>query len=179
MRRSRLSYVVVLAGVLAACGGGDDAGKKTNSNTGKEGDGKSGDGAVMTKPCGSETCKLPAELKGEELCCKDPFVGGCGVKAGAECRPIPKVDERCPPPKIMTNFPGAMNMKVFGCCTGAGECGIDFGMGCQPRTLACMVVRPETKDMVMHQKCTGEPLELPANCGMTGLPFPGFAGGGG
>jgi hypothetical protein len=177
MKRSNLGYLIVLVGVLAACGG-DDSGKKTNSDTGKGNAGKSGT-AEKTKPCGSETCKLPAELKDEELCCKDPFVGGCGIQVGPECRSIPTVDERCPPPKIMVNFPGASGMKVFGCCTSAGECGIDFGMGCQSRTIACMAVTPETKDQVMPQKCTGEPLELPATCGMGGFRFPGAAGGGG
>jgi hypothetical protein len=92
---------------------------------------------------------------------------------------VPDVDERCPVPQIMANFPGAMMMKAFGCCTSAGECGIDFGMGCQPRTIACMVARPDQVDLVKPQKCTGEELPLPANCGMSGFRPPNFAGSGG
>jgi hypothetical protein len=178
MMRSSLSYVVVLVGVLAACGS-DDSGSKESSDTGKGNAGKSGANPGDTLACGSETCKRPAELKDEMLCCKDNFVGGCGVKVGAECRALPDVDERCPPPQIMVNVPGASGMKVFGCCTSAGECGIDFGMGCMPRTLACMVVRPDQTDMVMHQKCTGEPLPVPATCGMGGFRIPGAAAGSG
>jgi hypothetical protein len=174
---SRLGYVVVLAGLIAACGGGDDTGTKPDSNTAKDKD-KGDSSSADTMPCGAETCKLPSELKGEEVCCKDRFAGGCGVKVGAECRNFPQVDDRCPPPQIMVNIPGASGMKVFGCCTSAGECGIDFGMGCQPRTLACMVVTPDQVDMVKHQKCTGEPLPLPATCGMGGFRFPGAAGSG-
>ena len=177
MTRSSLGYVIVLAGVLAACGG-DDSGKKDNANTGKAGDKSSQDDGT-TKGCGPTVCKLPADLKGEELCCKDAFNGTCGVKVNSECRALPKIDERCPVPQIMVNFPGAMGMKAFGCCTSAGECGIDFGMGCQSRTVACMVVNQSNKDMVMPQKCTGEKLPLPDTCGMGGFPFPGAAGGGG
>jgi hypothetical protein len=177
MTRSSLGYVIVLAGLLAACGG-DDSGTKENSDTGKGNAGKSGGNSGDTLVCGSETCKRPKELKDETLCCKDKFAGGCGVQVGPECRAIPAVDERCPPPTIMVNAPGAMGMKVFGCCTSAGECGIDFGMGCQPRTLACMVVTPDQVDMVKHQKCTGEPLPLPSTCGMGGFRFPGAAGSG-
>lgn len=180
MTRSSLGYVIVLAGVLAACGG-DDSGKKDNASTGKAGNDKSSEKDGTTLPCGSMTCKLPGELKGEELCCKDQFSGGtCGVKVGAECRPIPKIDERCPVPQIMVNFPGgASGMRAFGCCTTGGECGIDFGQGCMPRTVACMVVNQSNKDQVMPQKCTGEPLPLPETCGMGGFPFPGAAAGGG
>jgi hypothetical protein len=67
-------------------------------------------------------------------------------------------------------------MKVYGCCTSAGECGIDFGSGCQPRTTACGVIGMDQVDKVKPQKCTGEELPLPATCGMGGFRFPGFAG---
>jgi hypothetical protein len=179
MTRSNLGYVVVLASVLAACGG-DDSGTNKSGDTGKGAAGKSAESSGDTLACGADTCKLPSDLKGEALCCKDRFAGGCGVKVGAECRAFPTVDSRCPPPDIMTSAPAGLGMmKVFGCCTSAGECGIDFGMGCMPRTLACMVVKPDQVDMIKHQKCTGEPLPLPANCGMGGFSIPGFAGSGG
>lgn len=175
MTRCNFVCVLALACVLAACGG-DDSGSKENSETGRAG---SDSRAEQEYACGSETCTLPAELEGETLCCMDPFSGGCGVKADGDCRPIPKVDERCPPPNIMVNIPGAVVPKVFGCCTSANECGTDFGMGCQPRTVACMVVRPDQLDQIQHQTCSGEPLPLPANCGMGGLSSPGAAGSGG
>ena len=169
----RLGSAIVLVGVLAACGG--DSGE-TGNNQSKAGAASASSGDTLA--CGAETCRRPAELKAEKLCCLDPFSGGCGVEAGSDCRPIPKVDPRCPPPEIMTNFPGANAIKVFGCCTSAGECGTDFGMGCQSRTLACMVVSADRVDQIKHQKCTGEPLPLPANCGMGGVFVPGAAGSG-
>jgi hypothetical protein len=76
----------------------------------------------------------------------------------------------------MVNVPGAAGMKVYGCCTSAGECGIDFGSSCQPRTTACGVIGPDQVGKIKPQKCTGEELPLPANCGMGGFMFPGFAG---
>ncbi|HKU42219.1 MAG TPA: hypothetical protein VJR89_28870 [Polyangiales bacterium] len=172
----RSSLVIVLGFVLAACGG-DDGGSKESANTGKGAAGKSAGG--KSKPCGSKMCTLPSELKDEEPCCRDNFNSECGVQAGATCRALPDVDERCPVPAIMANFPGAMSMKAFGCCTGAGECGIDFGMGCQPRTIACMAVSPENAKSIKPQKCTGEELPLPADCGMGGFRIPNFAGSGG
>jgi hypothetical protein len=177
MKRSCLAYVVVVLGVLAACGG-DDSGMKENAATGKgKGDaGKSGGESGDTRICGSDTCKRPADLKDETLCCIDNFAGGCGIKNGAGCRPIPKTDSRCPAPEIMVNIPGASGMKIFGCCTSAGECGVDFGTSCQPRTAACGAVGPDQVDKIKPQKCTGEELPLPANCGMGGIRFPGFAG---
>ena len=162
-----VGVVVVLSCLLAACGGGDDEGDKENPNSGGE---EKDDGETLE--CGADSCTLPKELEGEELCCIDNFAGGCGIKVGASCRDIPDVDDRCPTPDIMVNFPGANSMTVFGCCTGNNQCGVDFGMGCQPRTVACAVIGPDQVDELVHETCDGEPLELPANCGMGGIRIP-------
>jgi hypothetical protein len=169
-----LSFVAVLMAMTAACGGGDDEGEEKSPNKGDDGAaGKEG-----TLACAAETCELPDGLEDEELCCKDPFAGGCGIKAGATCRDFPDVDDRCKPLPIMVNIPGVNGMKIFGCCTGSGQCGVDFGMGCQPRSIACGVVGPDQVSQIQPMTCDGEALELPANCGMS-MFRPPFAGEGG
>ena len=160
----RLRITMALCWMLAACGGGEEEGTNEDGNTGDDEEEE-----AETLQCAADKCKLPKELEDEELCCIDNFAGGCGIKIGSTCREMPEVDTRCPAPKIMVNFPGAMQMRVFGCCTSNDQCGVDFGMGCQPRTIACMAVSPDQVDQIMPQTCDGEPLELPANCGMGGF----------
>lgn len=184
MKRSSVVYAIVVMGLVAACGGDDadskDTGKKNNSSE-KAGSGDDDKGSVG---CGAKTCKLPDGMMGE-ACCKDNFSSTCGVKATptSQCRELPKVDERCPVPDIMVRMgvPGGMT-NAYGCCTSSNECGIDFGSGCQPRTIACMVVGPDMKDKIMHQTCDGKELPLPDDCGtnMIRIPqIPGGAAGGG
>lgn len=175
MKPSSVGYAVLVSLVLAACGG-DDGAKSDSATKDKGAAGKSASG--KSAPCGTKTCTLPAELKDEMPCCADNFNAVCGVITNAQCRALPKIDERCPVPDIMVMVPGG-NTRAFGCCTSAGECGIDFGMGCQPRTIACMVVTPDQVGQVKPQKCTGEALPVPSDCGMSGFRPPNFAGSGG
>src|SRR5688572_23177152 len=114
----RLRITMALCWMLAACGGGDDGeGTSEDGNTTDDDEDE-----AETLQCAADKCKLPKELKDEELCCKDNFAGGCGIKVGSTCRDIPAVDERCPRPEIMVNFPGAAAMRVFGCCTSNEQC---------------------------------------------------------
>jgi hypothetical protein len=182
MKRSSVVYAIVVMGLLAACGGDDkdgDTGKKNNSQqkAGSGGDDKGGVG------CGSKVCKVPDGVMGE-ACCKDNFSSTCGIKTSSagQCRELPKIDERCPVPDIMVRMGPPGMTTAYGCCTSNNECGIDFGSGCQPRTIACMVVGPDQKDKIMHQTCDGDELPLPADCGMNSIripPIPGGAAGGG
>ena len=179
MKRSALGLVVVTL-AFAACGGGDDAKSTGKTKSAEKGEaGESGE----TMHCGAEVCKLPSSLKGMELCCRDHFSsGGCGVKMGANCRELPKVDERCPVPELNVMVPGMGNIvqQTFGCCTTKNECGIDFGSGCQPRTFACMFVNAEQADKIKPQTCDGKDMPLPPDCGMNPITFrpPGSAGAG-
>jgi hypothetical protein len=183
MKRSSVVYAIVLMGLVAACGGDDedkDTGKKNNSQE-KAGSGASDDKSGVG--CGSKVCKLPDGVMGE-ACCKDNFSSTCGVKMGSagQCRDLPKVDERCPVPDIMVRMSPVGGMSAYGCCTSKNECGIDFGSGCQPRTIACMVIGPDMKDKIMHQTCDGDALPLPDDCAtnMIRIPqIPGGAAGGG
>jgi hypothetical protein len=177
MKRSSVGFAFVLLGLLAACGGDDKDSSSTKSNS----QGKAGSGATdtkNTKACGSAICKLPKGVTGD-LCCKDQFTATCGVMAGGNCRELPKVDDRCPPPdlRVMVPMPGGTSsMTIFGCCTTNNECGIDFGAGCQPRTTACMVVGPDQVDKIKPMTCDGKELPLPAGCGMNMITIPSFAG---
>jgi hypothetical protein len=182
MKRSSVVFAFVTMGLLAACGGDDsstkDSGKKTSSQE-KAGSG-SEEGGVG---CGKSTCKLPKGVTGEP-CCRDNFMGTCGIKNGASCRELPKVDDRCPVPELMFRAPMGMGMMgmtmAYGCCTSGGECGIDFGSGCQSRSFLCNVVGPDQAASLKLQKCDGEEIPLPANCGMNmiRIPMPGAAGSG-
>ena len=173
MMNSVVRYIVLGAVLFAACGGDDDddASKGTMTSPQAKAD---------EKICIKETCKLPPELKGEELCCMDPFTGGCGIKVTDMCRAYPKVDTRCPPPEINVPTPAGIMPRVFGCCTDDNQCGIDFGMGgCRPRTFACMFVPKAQVDMLKPQTCDGEAVPLPENCGSNMVfMLPGVAGSG-
>lgn len=177
MKRSSLGFVlgfaVFFASAFAACGGDDGDEKDTGST--KSGQDKDKDDDEFV--CGAETCELPKGVKGE-LCCRDQFTGGCGLKMGASCRPLPKVDDRCPVPQLNVMVPGMGNIvsETYGCCTSTNECGIDFGSGCQPRSIACMVVRPDQVQNIKLQTCDGEEMPLPENCGMSGFRIPGSSG---
>jgi hypothetical protein len=177
MKRSSVGFAMALAALLAACGG-DDSGK-TDDAQGKAG--SSGGPKKGEVPCGSATCKVPSGVTGE-ACCKDQFAAACGIKptATGTCRELPKTDERCPVPDIMVSMPGGGNaaMSTYGCCTANNECGIDFGAGCQSRTFACMVIGADQVDKVKPQTCDGDPLPLPANCGMNMIRIPGGAAAG-
>lgn len=181
MKRSSVVSAFVMMSLLAACGGDDsdtkDTGKKSGSQE-KAGSGAEKDG----RACGSKTCTLPKGLSGEP-CCRDEFSATCGVKSTptGTCREVPKVDERCPVPELMVRPPmGAMGTAAYGCCTSSGECGIDFGTGCQPRSFLCNIVPASQIDTIKPQKCDGGELELPADCGMNTIriPMPGAAGSG-
>jgi len=180
MKRSSVVSAFVMMSLLAACGGDDtdtkDTGKKPSSQE------KAGSGADDGVGCGSKSCTLPKGLAGE-ACCRDEFAATCGVKSTptGTCREVPKIDERCPVPELMVRPPmGAMGTAAYGCCTSGGECGIDFGTGCQPRSFLCNVVPMSQIDTIKPQKCDGGELELPADCGMNmiRIPMPGAAGSG-
>jgi hypothetical protein len=171
MRRSSIAFAVALVSLLAACGGDDgDSGakkspQKSSSDTPKDG-----------VACGSKQCTVPKGVEGE-ACCNDSFSSVCGLKAtsGGQCRALPKIDDRCPAPDLNVRLPmqAAGQTQAYGCCTSDNECGIDFGGGCQPRTVACMVVGPDQVDKIKRQTCDGKPLELPADCGMNPINIPG------
>lgn len=177
MKRSCVGFAMALAALLAACGSSSDANSgKTAGAQGKAGSGGPKEGEVA---CGSAICKLPSGATGE-ACCKDQFTGACGIKASATaaCRDVPKTDDRCPLPQlgVMPPMMGSMGMQTYGCCTANDECGIDFGAGCQPRTTVCTFVGPDQVDKIMPQTCDGDPLPLPANCGMNMIRVPSVAG---
>jgi hypothetical protein len=178
MKRSSVGFAIALMGLLAACGGSDD---KNTGKTASPNKGEAGNKAEAGIACGAKTCKLPKELEGQEACCVDMFAGTCGVKMGANCRAIPKTDDRCPAPELNVRIPGMGNaaMGIFGCCTAADECGIDFGAGCEPRTFACMFIGPDQVEKIKPQTCGGEELPLPANCGTNMIRIPGGAAGSG
>jgi hypothetical protein len=177
MKCSSVIFAFALAGLFAACGGDDkdSTGTKDNSQS-KAG---SGGSDKDTLSCGSTKCKLPEGVTGT-LCCKDQFAGVCGLMSGANCREIPKTDDRCPAPKLNVMFPmpggTGSGMTVFGCCTSGNECGIDFGAGCQPRTTACSVVGPDQVENIKPMTCDGDALPLPDGCGMNMIRVPNFAG---
>jgi hypothetical protein len=170
------SYVLLVGLIIVAACGGDSGDAKDDT----KGSSSSPQTKAGEKQCGKDTCKLPEGLEDEELCCIDPFAGGCGVKSANTCRPFPKVDDRCPPPDIQVPMANGLVGRVFGCCTTDNACGIDIGMGsCLPRTIACMGVPKDQVDKIQPQTCDGEPLPLPANCGSNGgFMLPGAAGSG-
>lgn len=164
MMRFSLALAIVSTSVLAACGGGDGSESDTKSDPAKE---AAGSGAEPgTIPCGASSCKLPDGVMGE-ICCKDSFSGVCGLKDGTTCTPLPEVDDRCPVPDLeLPTRPGMVVPKPYGCCTSDNQCGLDFGVGCQPRTIVCMgPIGEEGAKKLSPQTCDGEPLPIPAGCG--------------
>jgi hypothetical protein len=172
MKRSGVGFAVVLAGLLAACGG-DDGGSVRN-NDARATAGSSG-AKVEGVVCGSETCTVPKGAAGE-ACCKDQFSSTCGVTTGGACGAVQKSDERCPVPDLKLVIPaGSGIQQPVGCCTTDSECGVDFGVGCQSRTVLCMGIGLDQVDKLKRQTCDGKDLPLPADCGtmMVTLPVPG------
>jgi hypothetical protein len=175
MKKRSFGIVFGLITLLAACGSDSSGASKGTSSS----------PSTAIKPgtvlCAKDTCKLPDSLKGETLCCMDPFKGGCGIKAGASCRAFPTIDTRCPVPDLMAGASDMMmfDIKAFGCCASNNQCGIDFGMGCQATTFLCNYISKDDAAMLKPTTCDGDAVELPANCGQNGRAmFPGAAGSG-
>ena len=176
MKQCTWQWVFGLVTVLSACGGGSDSSSSASSAS-------TASGSKFT--CAKEVCTLPAGLEREALCCKDYFAGGCGIKSGASCRDIPKIDPRCPVPSVMfRSFPGTAS-ETFGCCTAQNECGVDMGMtmgpmgmtsGCQSRSSLCSSISKTDATSLNPQTCDGTAIPVPDNCGQTGGGFPGGPG---
>jgi hypothetical protein len=164
MMRTSLVFGIALA-ALAACGGDDGAESGTKADPVEQVAGSSAEPGTVV--CGAKSCKLPDGVTGE-ICCRDEFAGVCGLKDGATCSALPEMDERCPVPDIeLPTRPGMTIPKPYGCCTSDNECGLDFGVGCQPRTIICMgPIGAEGAAKLEPQTCDGEPLPLPPGCGM-------------
>jgi hypothetical protein len=110
----------------------------------------------------------------------DQFAGTCGVTTGGTCRAAQKTDDRCPVPDLKLMLPpGGGIQQPLGCCTTDNECGVDFGVGCQSRTVLCMGIGLDQIDKLKRQTCDGGDLPLPADCGtmMVRFPFAGQSGG--
>lgn len=154
MNRKLVALLAACAlGALVACGGGDPPGEVTEP--------------VMDEPekpasdeftCGEEVCELPEGMTGE-LCCADPFSGGCGIARGSECRVFPKRDDRCP------DVTTGASIRGVPCCAQNGECGLDVGLGCLSTIENCALFRRSLVEQLGRQSCEGEELELPADCG--------------
>jgi hypothetical protein len=186
-----IALVALLAGSFGvACGGSSGGGAGTGDTGAKGGSiAAAGNGAVV---CAKETCKLPDGVTGE-LCCMDPFAGGCGIKAGQTCRAFPSAaDARCPAvsfggfmmPGASAGSGGAGGSStgsgISPCCATNGECGfsIGIGTGCMAISATCNLLPRQIITMLTAQKCDGTPVELPADCGSTTMLPGGFGGGG-
>ena len=175
MKRSsvRLGFAAALVGLLAACGGNDGGTAKTDSSQQKAGSGGTKEQGVA---CGAKSCTVPDGATGD-ACCIDQFAGTCGVKSGgATCHPPVMTDERCPVPDLKLNIPAMGIMQPLGCCTRDNECGVDFGVGCQSRTVLCMGIGLDQVDKLKVQTCDGKELPRPADCGTRMVTLPGAAG---
>lgn len=171
MERRVLAIVLLtLTGIVGACGG-DDGGDTKDTPKGGSVAPTTG-GKVV---CAGETCEVPDGVEGT-ACCMDPFAGGCGIKAGASCRPAPKAaDPRCPAP----SFGGMMTMAIpiAGCCADNGECGIDPGTGCMPTSSLCAYIPKSAVSSLTAKTCDGEDVTLPEDCGTSGtFMLPGTGG---
>ena len=123
--------VAVLLGSFApiACSsdtggnGGGGAGGKTSTNTG------AGGAPAGTVPCGSKFCATP-EGQTAAPCCIAPLDSKCGIMGPLGCTVPPP-----PPPKECPMLPSIGGFfQLMGCCTAAGECGVDWSMlsmGCK------------------------------------------------
>src|SRR3954466_9465436 len=97
MAKRALGIALGLFTLLYACGS-DSGGNGGSAGSGRNASASTGDGKFH---CAKDICELPDSLKGEELCCKDQFSGGCGIKAGTSCRAFPKTDDRCALPDLV------------------------------------------------------------------------------
>jgi hypothetical protein len=179
MKRWSVGLSVVCLSLFGACGGDDGGGNaKTNASSQE----KAGSGATKDNegvPCGKSMCTAPTGST-SQACCIDQFSGTCGVVGGGTCRAAPKTDDRCPVPdlKLMLPSNGSISQPV-GCCTSDNECGVDFGVGCQSRTVLCMGIGLDQLDKLKAETCDGKELPLPAGCGTMMVTLPGVAGQGG
>jgi hypothetical protein len=184
----RVLWIALVALLAVSFGfgcGGDSGGTAGTGDTGGKGGSiaAAGSGAVV---CAKETCKLPDGVTGE-LCCMDPFAGGCGIKSGQSCRAFPSAaDARCPaislggfmmPGSGGSGGAGGAGAGVTACCASNGECGfsIGIGTGCMAISATCSFIPRQLITMLTAQKCDGTPVTLPADCGST----TGFGGRGG
>jgi hypothetical protein len=175
MKRWTAVIAVGLLSLLGACGGHDGSTSKTNiASQERAGSGVTRDDEGV--PCGPAMCSAPKGSTGP-ACCVDQFSGTCGVMGGGTCRATPKSDERCPIPdlKLMLPANGSI-MQPVGCCTSDGECGVDFGVGCQSRTVLCMGIGLDQLDKLKAETCDGKPLPLPADCGTNMVTLPELPG---
>lgn len=173
MKCRDVALAIVWLSLLGGCGGSDGGGTaKTDRAQEKAGTGGTAEGV----PCGSKRCTAPQGSVGP-ACCIDQFSGTCGVMGGGSCRAAPKTDERCPIPdlKLMLPSNGSI-MQPVGCCTGDNECGVDFGVGCQSRTVLCQGIGLDQLDKLKAETCDGKALPLPADCGTMMVTLPGVAG---
>jgi hypothetical protein len=171
MTRSRVRYAVAFASLLVACGGDD--GSSSSADRSQEAAGSSGGKKEEGAACGPKVCTVPDGQTGD-ACCLDQFAGTCGVKSGAgTCHPPVSTDKRCPIPdlKLMLPSNGSI-MQPLGCCTTDNECGVDFGIGCQSRTVLCSGIGLDQLDKLKRQTCDGNDLPLPADCGTMMVTLP-------
>jgi len=107
--------------------------------------------------CGATTCAVLTDplaairplLGGvpAEACCFSATDGTCGVAAmpGAACEVPAVVDTTCPSVDfgVLAALLGPMPAGGFGCCTAAGQCGLEgslFGRGCVENSEAATIV---------------------------------------
>jgi hypothetical protein len=166
----RVGYAVALAGWLVACGGDDGSSSNADRTENAGSGGSTGEEGVG---CGSTRCTLPDGQSGEP-CCLDQFAGKCGVKTGnGTCHPGVQTDDRCPVPDLELKLPSNGSiMAPLGCCTSDNECGVDFGVGCQSRTVLCSGIGLDQVDKLKRQTCDGKDLTLPPDCGTMMVTLP-------
>jgi hypothetical protein len=170
MKRSGLGCAFAIVVCVAACGGDAGSGSKSNDSKEAAGSGASADSTKGGAPCGATSCTAPKGSTAEP-CCMDRFAGTCGVMVGNVCGIGPKVDARCPVPDLKLMIPNGI-MEPVGCCTGDNECGVDFGAGCQSRTVLCMGIGLDQVDKLKVETCDGEALPRPADCGTMMVTLP-------
>lgn len=148
-----------------ACACGDDSSSEPVASSGGAGTDTADPGKFA---CVSEVCELPPGVTGQ-LCCRDPFLGGCGVVRDDSCWEFPKADARCPKPDLSSLADIHVDPSMMGiwteCCAGNNQCGIDFGMGCTTVEAVCGFLPKFLTNTLRPATCDGMPLTLPPNCG--------------